>query len=671
MEEMGRTLGNECQAEGVGVILGPAVNIKRSPLCGRNFEYYSEDPFLAAEMAGAFIKGVQSKNVGTSLKHFFANNQETRRMSSSSEMDERTMREIYLAAFEGAAVKQKPWTVMCSYNRINGVYAAENRMALTDILRNEWGFDGYVVSDWGAVNRRVPDLAAGLDLEMPYSGGENDRSIAEAVRNGTISEEILDTAVERILNIIFRCEENRDMNAVFDRDLDHEKAGKTAEETIVLLKNENVLPILKSKKVAFIGKYAREPRYQGGGSSHINSHRVTSAVEAAEGKYDIVYAQGFRDDIDLTDDKLLNEAIRAAKSADTAVIFAGLPDAFESEGFDRTHIRMPDCQNILIDRICEVQPNVIVVLHNGSPVEMPWKEKVSGIIEAYLGGQAVGKAVADILFGDVNPSGRLPETFPLRLEDNPSYLYYLGEGDTVEYREGIFVGYRYYDKKKMPVLFPFGYGLSYTTFAYSNLRLSADKLKDTEELAVSVDITNTGKVAGKEVVQLYVADIESTVLRPQKELRDFIKLELAPGETKTTRFILGKRAFAYWSTKLHDWHVESGEFEIMIGRSSADIVLKRKVDVISTVKLPVIYTLDTILSDIMEDKEAMERLLPLIKLDLFEEAPAGENASAGVITKEMREAMMKYMPVRAVVSFGGKCTLAELEEVLKELNERD
>ena len=511
---MGETLGNECQAEGVSVILGPAVNIKRSPLCGRNFEYYSEDPLVASEIAGSLIRGVQSKHVGTSLKHFLANNQETRRMSVNEIIDERTLNEIYLAAFEGAVKKAKPWTVMCSYNRINGTYAAAHHKYLTETLRDKWGFDGYVMSDWGAVNDRVEDLKAGLDLEMPSSMGVNDKLIVEAVQNGTLEEKVLDTAVERILNIVYRYAENRDTEAVFDLDHDHEVAKKVAEETIVLLKNENVLPLTEGEEIAFIGKYAKKPRYQGGGSSHINSHKITGALDAAEaaGNTQIVYAQGFDDKEDKTDEVLLAEAVETAKKAKAAVIFAGLPDAFESEGFDRKHMRMPDCQNELIERVAAVQPNTIVVLHNGAPVEMPWADCVKGILEAYLGGQAVGGAEYDILFGKVNPSAKLPETFPKQLEDNPSYLAGFGEGDHVEYREGIFVGYRYYDKKKMDVLFPFGYGLSYTTFAYSNLCLDKKTMKDTEELTVSVDVTNTGDRTGKEVVQLYVADKESTVI---------------------------------------------------------------------------------------------------------------------------------------------------------------
>lgn len=671
LNKMGETLGNECQAEGVSVILGPAVNIKRSPLCGRNFEYYSEDPLVASEMAGALIHGVQSKNVGTSIKHFLANNQETRRMSSDSRIDERTLNEIYLAAFEGAVKKEKPWTVMCSYNKINGVYAAENHKYLTETLRDKWGFDGYVMSDWGAVNNRVEDLKAGLDLEMPSSNGVNDKLIVGAVESGELSEEVLDTAVERILNIVFRYEENRDKSAFFDRDKDHELARKVAEETIVLLKNEGVLPLSEQDEIAFIGKYAMKPRYQGGGSSHINSHKITSALDAVRGMGNISFAMGLDDKEDKTNEKLLAEAVETAKKAKVAVVFAGLPDAFESEGFDRQHMRMPDCQNELIEKVAAVQPNTIVVLHNGSPVEMPWANKVKGIVEAYLGGQAVGGAVCDILFGRVNPSAKLPETFPLKLEDNPSYLSYIGEGDMVEYREGIFVGYRYYDKKKMDVLFPFGYGLSYTTFAYSNLKVDKESIKDTDTMTVSVDVTNTGKMAGKEVVQLYVADKESTVIRPVKELRDFAKVELAPGETKTVSFTLGKRAFAYYSVKLHDWYVETGEFDIMIGQSSRDIVLTKTVTVESTVKLPFVYTTDTTMGDVMKDPRAVEIVKILIeKQDLFESenSDSESGVASEAISDEMNAAMAQYMPLRGSVNFGGKVTMADVQALVDKLN---
>ncbi len=671
MEEMGQTLGNECQAEGVSVILGPAVNIKRSPLCGRNFEYYSEDPYLATEMAGALIKGIQSKNVGTSIKHFLANNQETRRMSASSEIDERTLREIYLAAFEGAVCRQKPWTLMCSYNKINGIYAAENEEFLTKVLRDEWNFDGFVVSDWGAVNRRVADLAAGLDLEMPCSNGWNDKLIVEAVQKNELDEALLDQAVERILNIVYRFAEHRDYNAVFDRDLDHEKARRVAEETIVLLKNEEgILPLSRDEEVVFIGKYAKEPRFQGGGSSHINSHKVSSALEAVK-DWKVGYVQGFHDELDVVEEDLIKEAVKAAKKAKKAIIFAGLPDAFESEGFDRKHMRLPECQNELIRQVAMAQPDTVVVLHNGSPVEMPWADQVKGIVEAYLSGQAVGEAVTDILYGRVNPSAKLPESFPYQLEDNPSYLYYPGVKDISEYREGIFVGYRYYEKKKMKVRYPFGHGLSYTTFAYSNLKTDKSKMSDQDRLLVSIDITNTGKAAGKEVVQLYVADKISTELRPVKELRDFAKVELQPGETKSVTFTLGKRAFAYWNTKLHDWHVESGEFELLLGSSLEDIRGKIQVEVASTVQLPSQYTLDSTIGDLLEDEKAMKYVDGLLKNSpIFQEPEEEEGAaSKSAISLEMKKAMFQDMPIRGALSFGdGTVSVKELLDIVDKIN---
>ena len=383
----------------------------------------------------------------------------------------------------------------------------------------------------------------------------------------------------------------------------------------------------------------------------------------------VTYAQGFDDKEDKTDEKLLAEAVETAKKAKAAVIFAGLPDAFESEGFDRKHMRMPDCQNELIAKVAAVQPNTIVVLHNGSPVEMPWVNDVKGIVEAYLGGQAVGGAVCDILFGRVNPSAKLPETFPLKLEDNPSYLFYIGEGDVVEYREGIFVGYRYYDKKKQEVLFPFGHGLSYTTFAYSNLRTDKDSMKDTDIMEVSVDIKNTGGMAGKEVVQLYVADKESTVIRPVKELKGFEKVELAPGETKTVTFTLDKRAFAYYSANIHDWHVETGAFEIMVGASSADIRLTKEVNVESTVRLPFVYTPDTTMGDVLDDPRAREIVKELLEQDIFGGSAEEKSSAANeAITAEMNEAMARFTPLRGVVSFGSGFTMADVQDIANRLN---
>lgn len=673
LEEMGKEIGEACQAEGVGVILGPAVNIKRSPLCGRNFEYYSEDPYVAGEIAASYIKGVQSKNVGTSIKHFMANSQETRRMSSDSKVDERTMREIYMPAFETAVKKSQPWTVMCSYNRINGTYGAENKELLTDVLRDEWGFQGFVVSDWGAVNDRVEGVKAGLDLEMPPSFGVNDKLIQKAVKDGKLDEKVLDKTVVRILEIVYRFMDNRDKEAVFDREAQHDFSRKVAEESLVLLKNDGILPLRKEQKIAFIGQYAKRPRYQGGGSSHINSYKVTGALESAKDMPNVTFARGYDDKEDIIDEKLVAEAVKAAKEAEAAVIFAGLPDDFESEGYDRAHMQMPKSQNYLIEEIVKVQPNVVVVLHNGSPVEMPWLSRVKGVLEAYLGGEAVGEAEYRILFGEVNPSGKLAETFPLKLEDNPSYLYYIGEEDVVEYREGVFVGYRYYDKKKMNVLFPFGHGLSYTEFEYSNLKLDKKSMKDDETLTVSVDITNKGAVAGKEVVQLYVADEESTVIRPAKELKGFEKIELAPGETKTVIFKLDARAFAYYNIQLGDFHVETGTFKIMAGASSADIRLEDQVYVESTRKIKKKYHLNTTFGDILKDEKAAACLEPLYKACTMMEScdtNSAEEGGLGASSKAMQDAMMQYMPLRAMISFqDGSIDFETLQKVIDKINQ--
>ena len=667
--KLGETLGDECQAQDLSVILGPAVNIKRSPLCGRNFEYFSEDPYLASEMAGAHIKGVQSKNIGTSIKHFAANNQEYRRMSCSSEIDERTFREIYLGAFETAIKEGKPDTVMCSYNKINGEFASENHKLLTEILRDEWGFEGYVMSDWGAVNERVKGLKAGLDLEMPGSGGHTDAEIVEAVKNGTLEESVLDTAVERILNIIFKYTDNR-QEGRFDLEADHEIAKEIAEESMVLLKNDGILPLKAGEqKIAFIGKFAEKPRFQGGGSSHINSFKVESALDAVKVYTEVTYAQGYDVKEDKIDEAMVKEAVETAENADVAVIFAGLPDAFESEGYDREHMRMPECQNYLIQEILKVQKNVVVVLHNGSPVEMPWADEVSAILEAYLCGQAVGAAEADILFGTVNPSGKLAETIPYHLEDNPSYLNFPGDGQKVEYKEGVFVGYRYYDTKKMPVRYPFGYGLSYTTFEYSDLQLSKEKMKDTETLQVSVKVKNTGKMAGKEVVQLYVSDKTNAVMRPEKELKNFVKVELQPQEEKTVTMELKKRSFAWYNTKVNDWYAASGMYEILIGSSSRDIRLTKTVELESTMKIPLEIHMNTTISELMGNEKAKEVIGDLVD-QMMTNIGGGEEGSAAneAITPEMMIKMMENSPLRALRSFAGIST-EEVQELIKKLKE--
>ncbi|MBO7633845.1 MAG: glycoside hydrolase family 3 C-terminal domain-containing protein [Lachnospiraceae bacterium] len=579
-EHVGELLGDECLAEDVDILLGPAINIKRSPLCGRNFEYLSEDPYVAGQISSAYIKGVQSKGVGVSLKHFAANNQEKRRMTVSAVVDERTLREIYLAAFEEAVKTSHPDTLMCSYNRINGVYSSENPWLLNKVLRDEWGFDGFVMSDWGAVNDRPLGVEAGLDLEMPSSNGINEEKIIEAVEEGRLKEEYLDRAVENILNKVNRytgfmdakngmapAEKNR---PVFDYVADHKEARKVAREGMVLLKNDGALPLKKDQKILFIGEFAKKPRYQGGGSSHINPTRVISALSASTRHTLVEYTKGFSSTKDIVEDDLIDEAVSKAAAADVAVIFAGLPDSFESEGYDREHMRLPQCQNRLIREVAKVQSNTVVVLHNGSPVSMPWIGNVNAVLEAYLAGEASGEAVIDILFGVTNPSGKLAESFPVSIKDTPCYDNFPGNRLTVEYREGLFVGYRYYDRVDMNVLFPFGHGLSYTTFGYSGLELKAgDKCA-----TVSFKVKNTCKVAGADVAQIYVGKTGSKVFRPLRELKGFEKVFLAPGEEKEITVELDERAFSYYCVGAHKWCVEPGAYTISVGSSNRDIRLR-------------------------------------------------------------------------------------------------
>ena len=671
LRKEGEALGDECQHEGVAVLLGPAVNIKRSPLCGRNFEYFSEDPYLAGELAAAQIAGVQSKNVGTSIKHFACNNQEHRRMTSDSIVDERTLREIYLPAFETAVKREQPWTVMCSYNQLNGVQVSENKRLLTEILRGEWGFEGFVVSDWGAVKGRVKGVEAGLDLEMPSSGGVNDQQIVAAVRGGNLSEATLDESVRRILRIVERFEENKKPETPWDMEADHTLSAQIEAQSAVLLKNDGVLPLSETQKVVLIGEFARRPRFQGGGSSHINCFRTESALEVLGEK--AAFAQGYRTDTETPDEALIAEAVEAAKAAEAAVIFAGLPDSFESEGYDRTHMRMPENQNALIAAVAAAQPKTVVVLHHGSPVEMPWAEQVAAILDLYLGGQAVGRAAAELLYGRENPSGRLAESVPFACGDNPSALYYGGEKDRAEYREGIFVGYRYYDKKGMAVRYPFGYGLSYTTFSYSELKLDKAQVGADETLSVSVKVTNTGSRAGREVVQLYVANpVSDSVIRPVRELRGFDKVELAPGESKVVSFELERRAFAYYNEQLADWYAPDGEYQVQIGRSSRDIVLEQAVMLTGARRLPVHYDDNSLIGDIMQDAQAMQVFAPI--LQKYKEASVlsgGDNESANeAISPEMVQKMMAYMPLRQLLSFGGgRFSRADLDAMIGALNE--
>jgi len=590
LTEMGKALGKKCLKEKVGVLLGPGINMKRSPLCGRNFEYFSEDPVLAGELAAGFINGVQSMGVGTSLKHFCVNSQETRRMTVSEVVDERALREIYLTAFEIAVKKAKPWTVMNSYNRINEVHGSENKHTQIEILRNEWGFDGVVVSDWGAVNNRPLGLKNGNDLEMPSSAGSGTAKIVAAVQSGELDESVVDERALNVLKLIKKAADgavdNYEYNDLDDQQLAREIAGKC----MVLLKNEGILPLAKDKKIAIIGDMAKNPRYQGAGSSQINPTRIDNAFdELAALGFNLEYAPGYERSIKKAkkNPPLIKAAAELAAQCDIAVVFAGLTDDFESEGYDRQHMEMPASHNELIKEVAKANPNTVVVLAGGSPVEMPWIDSVKAILNSYLGGQAGGGAVADILSGNVNPSGKLPETYPISYGDTPAKNYYPGNMASVEHRESIYIGYRYYDKVKKTVAYPFGFGLSYTTFEYSDLAISASDISEDDTLTVTFKVKNTGDRAGAEIAQLYVADKESTIFRPEKELKAFKKVWLEAGEEKEVSLTLSKRAFAFYNTAVNDWTVESGAFDILVGASSADIKLTASVYVSAApVKIP-------------------------------------------------------------------------------------
>ncbi|MDR0710392.1 MAG: glycoside hydrolase family 3 C-terminal domain-containing protein [Spirochaetaceae bacterium] len=667
---VGETLGNECQAEDVAILLGPGANIKRSPLCGRNFEYFSEDPYLSGELAAAHIQGLQSQGIGASLKHFAANNQETRRMTCSSNVEERALHEIYLASFEGAVKGGKPKTVMCSYNKINGTFAAENRELLTDVLRDRWGFEGFVVTDWGAVKDRVKGLLAGLDLEMPGSGGVNDKRIVEAVKSGGLKEEILDISVLRILQLVLDYVENRRPDAVFDRDRDHRIAVEAAAGCAVLLKNEgNLLPLKKETKVAVIGEFAEKPRFQGSGSSFINAAKISSAIDALAGNSRITYARGYDANSAALNETLINEAVEAAGAAEAAVLFVGLPNSFESEGFDRRHIDLPENQNALIRAVCKVQKNTVLVLHNGAPVAMPWIDGVPSVLEMYLGGEGVGEATVSLLYGETNPSGKLAETFPVKLGDNPSYLSFPGYKDESVYREGVYVGYRYYDKKGMPVLFPFGHGLSYTGFEYSELKINKTSINDTETCTVTLRVKNTGSRAGKEVVQLYVGNHEDRaggagIDRPVRELKGFTKVSLEPGAEKIVSFTLDKRAFAYYDARIHDWFVESGKFKIDLGSSSRDIRLSEVITVEGTKEIPIVFTRHSTFEDIMATAKG-QAILGEMMAQMRQLQSLG--ASLGDGANEMLEAAAKEMPLEAMLSFGS-LSEEQLAGILAALN---
>jgi beta-glucosidase len=603
IHKMGEALAEECIALNVDVLLGPGANMKRSPLGGRNFEYFSEDPYLAGEIAASIINGIQSKGVGTSLKHYAANNQEFQRFSISAEVDERTLREIYLPAFEKAVKQAQPWTVMCSYNKLNGTFASEHHYLLTDILKNEWGFEGLVVSDWGAVRDRVAALKGGLDLEMPGPQDRRVKAVVEAVRSGKMDESVLDESVRRILNIVFKSKETP-KNGTFDVEAHHELAHKIATEGMVLLKNNGLLPLKGQQHIAVIGRAAENAHFQGGGSSHIKPTKVAvpfKELQAQSGNAELTYAEGYPTDNSFRQD-MIDQAVTLAQSADIAVLYIALPTFKESEGYDRQDLDLTKQQVALIKSVSKIQPNTVVVLNNGAPVAMSeWIDDVAAVLEGWMMGQAGGVAIADVLFGKVNPSGKLAETFPIKLSDTPAHLNWPGGAGEVRYGEGMFIGYRYYDAKEMPVLFPFGYGLSYTNFAYSNARVSAKTFKDIDGMTVTVDVTNTGKFAGKETVQVYVHDQKSGLMRPEKELKGFTKVELQPGETKSVSIQLDFRAFAYYHPEYKQWITEDGDFDILIAASAADIRETQTVTLESTLNLPCILDKESTIREWMAD----------------------------------------------------------------------
>jgi len=586
LEKMGKAIGEEALHYGVDVVLGPGANMKRNPLCGRNFEYFSEDPYLAGKLASSWIQGVQSNGVGTSLKHFAANSQEQERLNSDSMVDERALREIYLAAFETAVKESQPATIMCSYNKINGAFSSDNKKLLTDILRDEWGFKGLVVTDWGALNNRVDAFKAGCDLEMPYSAKMFDKEVKEAVESGELDEKKIDECVERILNLAFYGKKHR-KDMPLDKVNHHLLAKQIATEGAVLLKNEDaILPIDTEKKVVLCGLMADETRYQGAGSSHINPYQLSNIKDSiSKLSSNVSYYKAYGEEGAREEEELLR-AVEAAKGADVAVVVIGLPDSYESEGYDRTHMNIPEAHQELLKEVSKVNENVVVVLLAGSPVEMPWINQTKAILNMYLGGQAVGEACADLLFGVESPSGKLAETYPMSYKDVTSSETFGVNPRQVEYAESIYMGYRYYDKANKEVLFPFGYGLSYTTFEYSDLTLSTDKLNfnDNKEQTVtlSVKIKNTGKTAGSETVQVYVADKKEEIFKAVRELKGFAKLKLEPGEEKEVKVTLDYRSFAHYDVKTSDWEVLSGAYDICVGASSRDIRLQQEIAVEGT-----------------------------------------------------------------------------------------
>jgi beta-glucosidase len=702
--EVGKVLGEECKKEQVSVLLGPGVNQKRSPLCGRNFEYFSEDPVLSGELAASMIEGIQSQSIGTSLKHFTANNQEKRRMTIDAVVDERALRETYLKAFEIAVKKGKPWTVMCAYNRLNGTYCSENADLLTGILREEWGFEGLVVSDWGAVSNRVLGIKAGEDLEMPGGVEVNDKRIIKAVQSGQLSMEALDTVVIRIIQLILKAmkskTDNKDSYIVKHCNMEdhHNLAIRAAEESAVLLKNEEgILPGNIAQKALVIGPMAKTPRYQGAGSSKIHPVKVDSPLTMLiNSGLNLEYVDGY-----YKNDNLIREACEVAKGKDIIYIFAGLPDGYESEGFDRNSLKLPESQNRLIETIADSNPNVAVILAGGSPMELPWEKKVKGILLTYLAGEGCGSAIANLLLGKAVPCGKLAETWPLRIEDVPSYHYFPDGNTSVEYRESIYVGYKYYERAEKPVLYPFGHGLSYTAFTYSNINVEKENYEYGEPIVVTFDVENTGAVEGKEIALLFISHKNEKVFMPVKELKAFEAVKLQPGEKRTLSITLEPSDFTYYNTLIHDWYAESGMYTIWIGTSSSDCRLQKNIYINNIAQpqpdlredAPVYYNFGK--GELRVSDKAFAALYgkPLVPIDKVFTRPYDDNntlmdvnhtftgklirkaadhianskTTGGLEDRAMMTAMIREMPFHSMVTSGGGIITENMMEGILDL----
>ncbi|GAA1507104.1 beta-glucosidase [Agromyces terreus] len=665
LERVGSALGEEAQAEGVGVLLGPGINIKRSPLCGRNFEYLSEDPLVSGVLGSALVRGLQSQGVGASLKHFAANNQEADRMRVSADIDERPLREIYLRGFQRVVEDAQPWTVMCSYNRINGVYASEDPWLLTSVLRDEWGFEGLVVSDWGAVNDRVSALVAGLDLEMPASGGRTEAQVVAAVQDGSLDEAALDLAALRNVELVQKAVRNARADASYEVDAHHALAREVAGASVVLLKNEGgVLPVAPEASVAVIGELARTPRYQGAGSSQINPTKLDNALDeiralAADGA-DVAFAAGYAED-GSSSAELTAEAVAAASEASTVLLFLGVPAAQESEGFDRDDLELPAVQLELLEAVLAANANVVVVLSNGGVVRLSgFADRVPAIVEGWLLGQAGGGAIADVLYGAVNPSGRLTETIPVRLADSPAYLDFPGEHSHVRYGEGLFVGYRWYDARELEVTYPFGHGLSYTSFEYADASATASA----DGVAVRVTVTNTGDRDGAEVVQVYTALPGSAVVRAPRELKGFAKVALAAGESREVEVAVRRADLAYWDTRVDRWVVEGGAYEVSVGASSRDIRSVVSVDVEGdAVHVPL--TMNSSIGELIAHPVAG----PIVMQAFSAGSGDGPDVGGALLADPAMFKMMASFPIGRLASFPGMpVSIEQVEQLIAASN---